>query len=87
MEIHQVNAKQGLQWILSGFYLFRKAAMAWIFSVFYLDFDCHVHVIHSISWKIHFYAGLTSIFGWHHDRLQRHGERQTTGGRSLAGCF
>ncbi len=30
MEIHQVNAKQGLQWILSGFYLFRKAAMAWI---------------------------------------------------------
>ena len=36
MEIHQVNAKQGLQWILSGFYLFRKAAMAWILVCFTL---------------------------------------------------
>lgn len=31
MEIHQVYAKQGLQWILSGFYLFRKAPLAWVF--------------------------------------------------------
>jgi hypothetical protein len=36
MEIHQVNAKQGLQWILSGFYLFRKAPMAWIMVCFTL---------------------------------------------------
>ena len=36
MEIHQVNAKQGLQWILSGFYLFRKAPLAWIFVCFTL---------------------------------------------------
>ncbi|WP_297325341.1 BPSS1780 family membrane protein [Nitrosomonas sp.] len=36
MEIHQVNAKQGLQWILSGFYLFRKAPLAWIMVCFTL---------------------------------------------------
>lgn len=36
MEIHQVNAKQGLQWILSGFYLFRKAPLAWIMACFTL---------------------------------------------------
>ena len=36
MEIHQVNAKQGLQWILSGFYLFRKAPLAWILVCFTL---------------------------------------------------
>lgn len=36
MEIHQVNAKQGLQWILSGFYLFRKAPLAWVFVCFSL---------------------------------------------------
>lgn len=36
MEIHQVNAKQGLQWILSGFYLFRKAPLAWVFVCFTL---------------------------------------------------
>lgn len=36
MEIHQVNAKQGLQWILSGFYLFRKMPLAWIFVCFTL---------------------------------------------------
>ncbi|AEJ01145.1 hypothetical protein Nit79A3_1310 [Nitrosomonas sp. Is79A3] len=36
MEIHQVNAKQGLQWILSGFYLFLKAPLAWIFVCFTL---------------------------------------------------
>ncbi len=36
MEIHQVNAKQGLQWILSGFYLFRKAPMAWVMVCFTL---------------------------------------------------
>lgn len=36
MEIHQVNAKQGLQWILSGFFLFLKAPLAWIFVCFTL---------------------------------------------------
>lgn len=36
MEIHQVNAKQGLQWILSGFYLFLKAPLAWVFVCFTL---------------------------------------------------
>lgn len=36
MEIHQVKAKQGLQWILSGFYLFRKAPLAWVFVCFTL---------------------------------------------------
>lgn len=36
MEFHQVNAKQGLQWILSGFYLFRKAPLAWVFVCFSL---------------------------------------------------
>ena len=36
MEIHQVYAKQGLQWILSGFYLFRRAPLAWFFVCFTL---------------------------------------------------
>ncbi len=36
MEIHQVSAKQGLQWILSGFYLFRKAPIAWVMVCFTL---------------------------------------------------
>lgn len=36
MEIHQVHAKQGLQWILSGFYLFRRAPFAWVFVCFTL---------------------------------------------------
>lgn len=36
MEIHQVHAKQGLQWILSGFYMFRRAPLAWIFVCFTL---------------------------------------------------
>ncbi|UJP04697.1 MAG: hypothetical protein LZF61_07455 [Nitrosomonas sp.] len=36
MEIHQVYAKQGLQWILSGFYLFRKAPLAWVMACFTL---------------------------------------------------
>ncbi|TXI20162.1 MAG: hypothetical protein E6Q62_02285 [Nitrosomonas sp.] len=36
MEIHQVHAKQGLQWILSGFYLFRKAPLAWVMVCFTL---------------------------------------------------
>jgi hypothetical protein len=36
MEIHQVNAKQGLQWILSGFYLFRKTPMVWVIVCFTL---------------------------------------------------
>lgn len=36
MESHQVNAKQGLQWILSGFYLFRKAPLAWMIMCFTL---------------------------------------------------
>lgn len=30
MEIHQVNTKQGLQWLLSGFYLFRRAPLSWV---------------------------------------------------------
>lgn len=30
MEIHQVNTKQGLQWLLSGFYLFRRAPLPWV---------------------------------------------------------
>lgn len=36
MESHQVNAKQGLQWILSGFYLFRRAPLAWVIVCFTL---------------------------------------------------
>lgn len=36
MEIHQVHARQGLQWILSGFYLFRRAPLAWFFVCFTL---------------------------------------------------
>lgn len=36
MESRQVNAKQGLQWILSGFYLFRKAPLAWVIICFTL---------------------------------------------------
>ncbi|MBL8499601.1 MAG: hypothetical protein LZF64_05575 [Nitrosomonas sp.] len=36
MEIHQVHAKQGLQWILSGFYMFRRAPLAWVFVCFTL---------------------------------------------------
>ncbi len=36
MEIHQVNGKQGLQWIISGFYLFMKAPLAWIVTCFTL---------------------------------------------------
>ena len=36
MEIHQVHVKQGLQWILSGFYLFRRAPLAWVFVCFTL---------------------------------------------------
>jgi len=36
MEIHQVNAKQGLQWIMSGFYLFRKAPLVWVLVCFTL---------------------------------------------------
>ena len=34
MEIHQLNAKQGWQWIISGFHLFRKAPLAWVLSCF-----------------------------------------------------
>lgn len=34
MEIHQVSAKQGWQWIISGFYLFRKTPMVWILLCF-----------------------------------------------------
>lgn len=34
MEIHQVYAKQGLQWILSGFYLFKKSPFPWFFVCF-----------------------------------------------------
>lgn len=30
MEVRQVGAKQGLQWIVNGFYLFLKAPLAWI---------------------------------------------------------
>ena len=36
MEVHQVKAKQGLQWIMSGFYLFRMAPAAWILLTFTL---------------------------------------------------
>ncbi|SFP58330.1 Uncharacterized membrane protein [Nitrosomonas cryotolerans] len=36
MEIRQVNAKQGWQWIISGFYLFRMAPAAWILAGFTL---------------------------------------------------
>lgn len=36
MESHQVNAKQGLQWILSGFYLFRRSPLAWVIVCFTL---------------------------------------------------
>ncbi len=36
MEIHQFHAKQGLQWILSGFYMFRRAPLAWVFVCFTL---------------------------------------------------
>lgn len=36
MEVHQVKAKQGLQWIMSGFYLFRAAPAAWILLTFTL---------------------------------------------------
>ncbi len=36
MEIHQVNGKQGLQWIISGFYLFLKAPLVWIVTCFTL---------------------------------------------------
>lgn len=31
MEIRQVDAKQGLQWLLSGFYLFRRTPLGWVF--------------------------------------------------------
>lgn len=34
MEIHQFNAKQGWQWIISGFYLFRKAPLIWVLTSF-----------------------------------------------------
>ena len=34
MEIRQVYAKQGLQWILSGFYLFKKAPIPWFIVCF-----------------------------------------------------
>ncbi|MDH5479187.1 MAG: BPSS1780 family membrane protein [Nitrosomonas sp.] len=34
MEIHQLNAKHGWQWIMSGFYLFRKAPLVWVLSCF-----------------------------------------------------
>ena len=30
MEARQVRGRQGLQWILSGFYLFRQAPLVWI---------------------------------------------------------
>ncbi len=36
MEVHQVKARQGLQWIMSGFYLFRMAPAAWILLTFTL---------------------------------------------------
>lgn len=36
MEIHQVNAKQGLQWLLSGVYMFARAPLPWIFVCFTL---------------------------------------------------
>ncbi len=34
MEIHQLNAKQGWQWIISGFHLFRKAPLVWVLACF-----------------------------------------------------
>lgn len=34
MEIHQLNAKQGWQWIISGFHLFREAPLVWVLSCF-----------------------------------------------------
>lgn len=34
MEIHQVYAKQGLQWILSGFYLFKRSPLPWVMVCF-----------------------------------------------------
>lgn len=36
MEVHQVKIKQGLQWIMSGFYLFRMAPIPWILLTFTL---------------------------------------------------
>ncbi len=36
MEVHQVKARQGLQWIMSGIYLFRIAPMAWMLLTFTL---------------------------------------------------
>ena len=30
MEIRQVDAKQGIQWLLSGFYIFRRAPLSWV---------------------------------------------------------
>lgn len=36
MEVHHVKAKQGLQWVMSGFYLFRAAPAAWILLTFTL---------------------------------------------------
>lgn len=30
MEVRQVHAKRGLQWIINGFYLFRKTPLIWI---------------------------------------------------------
>lgn len=30
MEVRQVDTKRGLQWIVNGFYLFRKAPLVWI---------------------------------------------------------
>ena len=36
MEVRHVKAKQGLQWIMSGFYLFRMAPMVWMLLCFTL---------------------------------------------------
>lgn len=36
MEVRHVKAKQGLQWIISGFYLFRIAPMVWMLLCFTL---------------------------------------------------
>lgn len=36
MEARQVRGRQGLQWILSGFYLFRQAPLVWILLCFTL---------------------------------------------------
>ena len=36
MEVRHVKARQGLQWIMSGFYLFRMAPMAWMLLCFTL---------------------------------------------------